>query len=79
MTRENIVPCPACGESIDAVDVICERGRCPDCDTPVSRHHYTPVEADKNDSPDTLFDVADPPEEPTPEDVSKHYEMEADG
>ena len=80
MTRENIVPCPACDEPIDAVETICETGRCPnpECDTPVSRHYYTRREANMDDSPDTLFDIADPPEEPTDETVEKHYQFEVD-
>ena len=64
MTRENIVACPACGESIDAVDVICETNACPECRTGL----------------DDLFAAASgESRDPTPEDVSKHYEMEVDG
>ena len=64
MTRENIAPCPACGESIDAVDVICERGRCPEC---------------RSGLEDLFAAASGESRDPTPEDVSKHYEMEVDG
>ena len=28
-------PCPECGETINAVEVICKSGRCPACATPL--------------------------------------------
>jgi hypothetical protein len=65
---ENVVPCPApvCDATIDAVTVICEYGSCPECDAPVSRHHYTAAEASRDDPPTTLFEAADGGrEEPT--------------
>ena len=63
MTRENIVACPACDEPIDAVDVICETGRCPECDTSVR----------------DLFDAASDDPERSPEDIiDENHALEVD-
>ena len=69
MTRENIVACPACDAEIDAVAVICRLGACPECDTPASRHDYTPAEAARDDSPPTLFEIAGDDPERSPEQI----------
>ena len=62
MTGENIVACPACEAPIDAVETICETGRCPACRAPL----------------DQLFAEAnDEHYDPTPDDVAKHYEVDA--
>ena len=54
--RENIVPCPACGERIDAVDVICETGACPECRVPFQGTSDHP---DTNNEGDDLRDYSD--------------------
>jgi hypothetical protein len=79
--RENTVACPACGEAFDAVEVICETGRCPHCDTPTTRQQFTESEAAQAErstesAPTPLFeqvDAHDPAEA-----ASNHYEMEVD-
>ena len=53
--RENIVACPACGERIDAVDVICETGRCPECRTSV-RDLFDAASDDPERSPEDIID-----------------------
>ena len=64
MTRENIVACPACDDPIDAVDVICETGRCPECDTSVR----------------DLFDTASDDEARSAEDIiDENHALEVDG
>ena len=64
MTRENIVPCPACGESIDAVETICERGRCPECRTGLGE----------------LFSEASDVPDRTPEEIiDENHALEVDG
>ena len=63
MTRENIVACPACDERIDAVDVICETGRCPECRTTVR----------------DLFDAASDDETRSAEDIiEENHALEVD-
>jgi len=64
----NTVPCPNCGASIDAVAVICETGRCPECDTPA---RSTEVE--------DLFDMAGDDEDRSPgEAIADNYAPEVD-
>ena len=64
MTRENIVPCPACGESIDAVETICETGACPECRTGL----------------DELFSEASDDPDRTPEEIiDESHALEVDG
>jgi predicted amidophosphoribosyltransferase len=52
----NPVDCPNCSETIDAVEVICVTGRCPECDTPLTPHHYRGGEAASD--AETLFEIA---------------------
>ena len=61
--RENIVPCPACDEPIDAVETICETGRCPECRTGL----------------DELFSEASDDPERSPEDIiDENHALEVD-
>ena len=76
MTRENIVPCPACGESIDAVETICERGRCPECRVPfygTTDHPHT------NDEGDDLRDYADGTNDAPPPTIEYPFDGPAGG
>ena len=61
--RENIVACPACDDPIDAVETICETGRCPECRTSVQ----------------DLFDAASDDEPRSPEDIiEENHALEVD-
>ena len=49
---ENIVPCPDCGASIDAVAVICETNVCPECGTPARSSEVEDLFDKAGDDPD---------------------------
>jgi endogenous inhibitor of DNA gyrase (YacG/DUF329 family) len=64
----NTVPCPNCGAAIDAVAVICETGRCPECGTP----------ARSTETAD-LFDKASDPDRSPGEVIDQNHAPEVDG